>query len=105
MTDINELPEETTPSAAHLVCVSTSAGVAKYMTFQDLADYFASIAAGGGESYDADAQAYFDVLTSPSTPYMDATNDLIVELKAQGIWTKLQALYLLRHGTTITEKK
>lgn len=46
MPDINELPEETSPSAAHLVCVSTSAGVAKYMTFQDLADYFVSIAGG-----------------------------------------------------------
>ena len=46
MPDINELPEELTPSTAHLVCVATSAGVAKYMTFQDLADYFASIAGG-----------------------------------------------------------
>jgi len=47
--------------------------------------------------YDSDAQAFFDRVTtasgSLSTTEQDAVNTLVVQMKADGIWTKMKAIY------------
>jgi hypothetical protein len=47
--------------------------------------------------YDSDAQAFFDRVTtaggSLSTTEQDAVNTLVVQMKADGIWTKMKAVY------------
>lgn len=51
----------------------------------------------GGVSIDADAQAFFDRVTTAggtlSTTEQDAVNTLVVQMKADGIWTKMKAVY------------
>ena len=48
-------------------------------------------------SFDADAQAFFNRVTtaggSLSTTEQDAVNTLVVQMKADGIWTKMKAIY------------
>jgi hypothetical protein len=48
-------------------------------------------------AFDADTQAFFDRVTtaggSLSTTEQDAVNTLVVQMKADGIWTKMQAIY------------
>jgi FMN-dependent NADH-azoreductase len=48
-------------------------------------------------SYDADAQAFFDRVTTAggtlSTTEKNATNQLVLDLKSAGIWTSMQAIY------------
>jgi hypothetical protein len=47
--------------------------------------------------YDADAQAFFDRVTtaggSLSTTEQDAVNTLVIDMKTDGIWTKMKAIY------------
>ena len=51
----------------------------------------------GGVAFDADAQAFFDRVTtaggSLSTTEQDAVNTLVVQMKADGIWSKMKAIY------------
>jgi len=46
---------------------------------------------------DADAQAFIDRIYSAdgslSTTEADAVNDLVIDLKGYGIWTKMKAIY------------
>jgi hypothetical protein len=48
-------------------------------------------------SFDADAQAFFDRVTTAggtlSTTEQDAVNTLVVQMKADGIWTNMKAIY------------
>lgn len=64
--------------------------------------------ATAGPSYDADAQAFFtavegggDTLT---TTEKDATNQLVLDLKADSIWSKLQVIYPMVGGTASAMK-
>jgi hypothetical protein len=47
--------------------------------------------------YDSDAQAFFDRVTtaggSLSTTEQDAVNTLVIDMKTDGIWTKMKAIY------------
>jgi hypothetical protein len=52
---------------------------------------------GGGGGYDADAQAFFDRVTTAggtlSTTEKNATNQLVLDMKSAGIWTAMRAVY------------
>jgi hypothetical protein len=55
-----------------------------------------AIPVSGGGSYDPDALAFFDRLTTPPTDERKALyNTLVVDLKSAGVWEKLDALYIL----------
>ena len=51
----------------------------------------------GGVAFDADAQAFFDRVTTAggtlSTTEQDAVNTLVVQMKDDGIWTNMKAIY------------
>jgi len=51
----------------------------------------------GGVSYDADAQAFFNRVTAAggtlSTTEKNATNQLVLDLKSNGLWTNMLAIY------------
>ena len=55
------------------------------------------ISGGGGPSYDADAQAFFDRVTTAggtlTTTEKDATNQLVLDMKSAGIWSSMKAVY------------
>jgi hypothetical protein len=50
-----------------------------------------------GPTYDADAQAFFDRVTTAggtlSTTEKNATNQLVLDMKSAGIWSSMQAIY------------
>jgi hypothetical protein len=52
---------------------------------------------GGGASFDADAQAFFDRVTtaggSLTTTEKNATNQLVLDMKSAGTWTSTIAIY------------
>ena len=54
-------------------------------------------ASGGGASFDADAQAFFDRVTtaggSLTTTEKNATNQLVLDMKSAGIWSSMKAVY------------
>ena len=56
----------------------------------------------GGVAIDADAQAFFDRVTtaggSLSTTEQEAVNTLVVQMKSDGIWTKMKAIYPMVGG-------
>jgi hypothetical protein len=51
----------------------------------------------GGSAYDADAQAFFDRVTTAggtlSETEKNATNTLVVSMKADGVWSAMKAIY------------
>jgi len=51
----------------------------------------------GGSAYDADAQAFFDRVTTAggtlTTTEKNATNQLVLDMKSAGIWTAMKAIY------------
>jgi hypothetical protein len=55
------------------------------------------IASSGGVAYDADAQAFFNRVTtaggSLSLTEKNATNQLVLDLKANSLWTPMKAIY------------
>jgi len=55
------------------------------------------VASGGGASFDADAQAFFDRVTTAggtlTTTEKNATNQLVLDMKANGTWTSMLAIY------------
>lgn len=55
-------------------------------------------------SYDADAQAFFDVNTGLTTGQKTAINDLVIGLKANGTWSKYRAIYPIIGGTASAHK-
>ena len=58
------------------------------------------VAAAGG--YDADAQAFFDRVTTAggtlTTTEKNATNQLVLDMKSAGIWTSMKAIYPMVGG-------
>jgi hypothetical protein len=60
---------------------------------------------GGGESYDADAQAYFDAVAlaggTLDDTYKTNINDYVVALKAANLWTKFDRLWLFANADSI----
>lgn len=48
---------------------------------------------GGGSGYDADADAYFTATGLSDITKMDALNDLVIGLKADGLWTECVAIF------------
>jgi hypothetical protein len=52
---------------------------------------------GGGASFDTDAQAFFDRITTAggtlSATEKTATNQLVLDMKSAGIWTPMKAIY------------
>jgi hypothetical protein len=55
-------------------------------------------------SYDADAQAFITAAALTDTTQKNAINDLVLDLKAAGVWTKLKAIYPMIGGTAATHK-
>jgi hypothetical protein len=59
--------------------------------------FFGFQKAGFGPTYDADAQAFFDRVTTAggtlSLTEMNATNQLVLDLKANSLWTPMKAVY------------
>jgi hypothetical protein len=57
----------------------------------------ADLTVTGGSAFDADAQAFFDRVTTAggtlSATEKTAVNTLVIALKADGIWTKMKAIY------------
>ena len=55
------------------------------------------ISGGGGPSYDVDAQAFFDRVTTAggtlTTTEQNATNQLVLDMKSAGIWSAMKAVY------------
>jgi hypothetical protein len=51
----------------------------------------------GGTSFDADAQAFFDRVTTAggtlTTTEKTATNQLVLDMKSAGVWTSMKAVY------------
>ena len=51
----------------------------------------------GGSAYDADAQAFFDRVTTAggtlTTTEKNATNQLVLDMKSAGIWSSMKAVY------------
>jgi hypothetical protein len=46
-----------------------------------------------GTSYDSDAQAFFTAAGITNTTQKDAVNQLVLDLKAASVWTKLKVIY------------
>ena len=58
----------------------------------------------GGSSYDADAQAFLTATGITDLTISNAINDLVIDLKADGIWNKMKAIYPFVGGTAFTHK-
>ena len=54
--------------------------------------------------YDTDAQAFIDAVATLTTPQEVALNDLVVSLKADGLWSKLAVIYPFIGGTASAHK-
>jgi hypothetical protein len=61
---------------------------------------FIRSAAGGGSSYDSDAQAYFTAAGITDTAQKDAYNSFVLTGKADGWYSKMIALYPLLGGSS-----
>lgn len=57
-----------------------------------------------GAAFDADAQAFFTAAGITDNTQKTAVNQLVVDLKGYGIWTKMKALYPFVGGTATTHK-
>ena len=57
-----------------------------------------------GVPYDADAQAFFTAANITDSTQKTATNQLVLDLKAAAIWSKMKAIYPLIGGTATTHK-
>lgn len=53
---------------------------------------------------DADAQAFITAASITNSTQQNAINQLVVDLKANGLWTKMKALYPFVGGTASTHK-
>jgi hypothetical protein len=58
----------------------------------------------GAPSVDADAQAFITAASITDATQQSAINQLVVDLKGYGIWTKMKALYPFVGGTASTHK-
>jgi hypothetical protein len=57
-----------------------------------------------GVAYDPDAQAFFTASGLTGTTNLTAVNQLVLDLKAANIWTKMKAIYPFVGGTATTHK-
>ena len=57
-----------------------------------------------GPSYDPDAQAFFTASGLTGATNLTAINQLVVDLKGFGIWTKMKAIYPMIGGTAALHK-
>jgi hypothetical protein len=57
-----------------------------------------------GVPYDADAQAFLTAASITDPTISGAINTLVVQMKADNIWTKMKAIYPLVGGTASTHK-
>lgn len=57
-----------------------------------------------GSGYDTDAQAFFTAAGITDTTQKTAVNQLVLDMKAASIWTKMKAVYPLVGGTAATHK-
>lgn len=55
-------------------------------------------------AFDPDAQAFFTAANITDSTQQTAVNQLVVDLKGYGIWTKMKALYPFVGGTATTHK-
>jgi len=53
---------------------------------------------------DTDAQAFLTAAAITATTQINAVNELVLDLKATGIWTKMKALYPMVGGTATSHK-
>jgi hypothetical protein len=53
---------------------------------------------------DSDAQAFLNAAEITNTTQADAVNTLVIGMKAQGLWTKMRAIYPLVGGTASAHK-
>ena len=80
-------------------------GLGLTVTSPDNSTLLMTWAAGGGApSYDPDAQAFIDAAGLTDTTQKNAINTLVVDLKADSLWTKFYALYPFVGGTASTHK-
>jgi len=59
---------------------------------------------GSGDSFDPDAQSFITAAGITDPTQQLAINTLVLSLKADGIWTKMNALYPFVGGTSTTHK-
>jgi hypothetical protein len=59
---------------------------------------------GGGGGYDPDAQAFFTASGLTGATNLNAINQLVLDLKGYGIWTKMKAIYPMVGGTAALHK-
>lgn len=57
-----------------------------------------------GGVFDADAQAFITAATITETIQKSAINQLVIDLKSNGLWTKIKAIYPFVGGTEFTHK-
>lgn len=57
------------------------------------------VASSGGVSYDTDAQAFITATGITNNTQKSAVNQLVLDLKSYGIWTKMKAIYPFVGGT------
>jgi hypothetical protein len=57
-----------------------------------------------GVAYDPDAQAFFTASGLTGATNLTAINQLVVDLKSYGIWTKMKAIYPMVGGTAALHK-
>jgi hypothetical protein len=59
---------------------------------------------GASASYDTDAQAFFDATGITDTTQKNAVNQLVLDLKGAGLWSKMKVIYPMVGGTASTHK-
>jgi len=65
---------------------------------------FGATVGGGGGGFDADAQAYITAASIVNSTQQNAVNQLVLDIKAASIWTKMKAVYPFLGGTSGTHK-
>jgi hypothetical protein len=55
-------------------------------------------------SFDSDAQSFITSASLTETTQQNAVNDLVLDLKTAGLWTKIRALYPMVGGTAASHK-
>ena len=69
-------------------------GHSLYLTTRSI---FANSASGGG--VDPDAQAFITAASITNPTQQSAVNQLVVDLKGYGVWSKMKAIYPFVGGT------
>ena len=62
------------------------------------------VPSGGGGALDPDADAFLTAATITDPTEISAVNQLVIDMKTAGIWTKMKAVYPFVGGTATTQK-